>query len=151
MLDVRHWTKQLFDGILRRVCWEETGFLELKAAQRSFFPPLNFLVAVHYGSPSGGGGWHNLYNLERNPDTFMRTVIHTSPLKFSCERHAVSHDLRRSAILLYSAPITPHCLIMFVNFSKRLTRIPPPRHTEVYTSQQNEWCGTWRRVQGAQR
>lgn len=29
----------------------------------------NFLVAVHYGSPSGGGGWHNLYNLVRNAET----------------------------------------------------------------------------------
>lgn len=25
-----------------------------------------FLDAMHYGSPSGGGGWHSLYNLIRD-------------------------------------------------------------------------------------
>lgn len=40
----------------------ERGFLGLKAP-RDFFSI--FLDAMHYGSPSGGGGWHSLYNLIR--------------------------------------------------------------------------------------
>lgn len=28
-----------------------------------------FLGTMHYGSPSGGGGWHSLYNLVRETHT----------------------------------------------------------------------------------
>lgn len=59
-----HWTYKKMDPItvlirliLRR--WME-NFTGLKSPQDPFSI---FLDAVHYGSPSGGGGWHSLYNL----------------------------------------------------------------------------------------
>lgn len=33
-----------------------------------------FLGAVHYGSPSGGGGWHSLYNLVGETDAPLSTI-----------------------------------------------------------------------------
>lgn len=104
----------------------ERRFPEQNAALCDLSP--NLLLAVHYGSPSGGGGWHNLYNLARTTETRQTcAVTYTSLLKrgFISQRDAGSaedpwHDSRSER----NSPTISPGLNGFVSFTKRPQRAP---------------------------